>query len=482
LADLKLIMIPDPLYWYRSNTQGRYRTSHWYDNRQPILAAYRKHEFKGLEYAYHLIMAQNVSQWERQGYRTNLRFSPSDAKYLELCDAEPNSEKALSLLARIAASEGRPETGMTLLTGLPHLEFNNQSRRLLDTESSREKVLKVTGTAFTAGHTLTHQELLSLESSTTGPVNDPASLFYVESPDRFFLQAEDSSISLAVLPAGCPAGTVAVSAKISLDQALSEKAEFMIMVCAMHEDPVLAVQTGSAKPSEGYSGWIEVAEPFRPTTIEARLSTPSATPSNLIFAVRNAKGGIKSVLGCFAGINILNSAADAVKRRPRIGAPAHKLRAREWTDKERKSAHLITKYRSDLPLMLLPPEGQGIFLRPSLSGPVVAVIDEGFPAFARRLLAKVEIAHEEASPFEFAIALNLLSKPTQWKPAGPVNAIAFSGWIRVNERFKLHDIKLGLRELISSPLSINLAIRVPKGSAPSPSNAFWRNLIFMWDE
>ena len=289
-------------------------------------------------------------------------------------------------------------------------------------------------------------------------------------------------MSFAVLPAGCPGTTVAVSARVSLDQAISEKTEFMILVCAMHEDPILAIETRSAMRSNGVSGWLSVEKPFEQHVVEARLATPSTEPLNLVLAVRPAGDGFKSVLGCFSDIALLSSITNRAARRPRLGPPPHKLRAREWSEEERKSASLLSSYRSELPPLLFPPEGQGIFLRPNQAGPVVAVITDAFPAFARRLIAKVEIAHEEASPFEFAVALGMPATALEWRAAEPKNALAFSGWKRVEERFKLHDIRLGLRQLVGSPLSIGLAIRLPRGSAPTPSNAFWRKIIFMWDE
>src|SRR5262249_16641642 len=140
-------------------------------------------------------------------------------------------------------------------------------------------------------------------------------------------------------------------------------------------------------------------------------------------------------------------------------------------------------YKSELPLLLFPKEHEGgIFIRPSLAGPVVAAIRYGFPAFAREVLARVEIAHDEASPFEFAMALTPSHAEVNWRGSGPPNALAFSGWVRVKEPFKLHDIKLRLREPVPAPLSISMAVKLPRGSKPSPSNAYWRSLTFSWEE
>ena len=112
----------------------------------------------------------------------------------------------------------------------------------------------------------------------------------------------------------------------------------------------------------------------------------------------------------------------------------------------------------------------------------MAAIYAGFPAFAQELLAQVEIANDEASQFEFAVALTVPGADLTWRASGPKNAAAFSGWVRVEEKFKLNDINVRLHEKMAEALTITLAIRVPRGSSASPANAFWRNLKFFWGD
>jgi len=68
-----------------------------------------------------------------------------------------------------------------------------------------------------------------------------------------------------------------------------------------------------------------------------------------------------------------------------------------------------------------------------------------------------------------------------WKHDAPVGALAFSGWTRVSRPFELHDLKVSIREIDRKWLTIYLAIRLPRGSKPTPSNAFWRKLLLLWD-
>jgi O-antigen biosynthesis protein len=291
LAGLKIRVIPEPLYWYRSSPKSMFRASHWYENVQPILAAYRKHGFAGLEYVYHLALSANTATSEKESYKGSLYYSVSNERHLELAKLDPESDEAISMLAEIAAAEGRDETALSL------------------------------------------------------------------------------------------------------------------------------------------SG-------------------------------QHGREGI---------------------RQPRGVSPLHQRRAREWTEAERRSARLVTKYPSLLPLLLFPPHPEGLFLRPSAEGNVVATLSWVFPPFARGVVATVEIAHEEASPFEFAMALSRPDEVLRWAGDQPPGCLAFSGWLKVDRPFKLRELSMEMKALVRMHLSINLAVRLPEGSEPSPANAFWRKLVITWD-
>ncbi|TIN43813.1 MAG: hypothetical protein E5Y25_15540 [Mesorhizobium sp.] len=154
---------------------------------------------------------------------------------------------------------------------------------------------------------------------------------------------------------------------------------------------------------------------------------------------------------------------------------------RRLTGEELKRAALVTNYPSELPALLVAGDNGGIFLRPSIHGPVVAALNSTFPTFARSVIATVEIAHEDASPFEFAMALGRPEEKLGWKNDTPVGALAFSGWTRISKPFELHDLKVSVREIDRKWLTIYLAIKLPRGSKPMPSNAFWRKLLLVWD-
>jgi glycosyltransferase involved in cell wall biosynthesis len=482
LAGLKLRLIPEVLFWYRISTEGRYRTSHYYDNLIPIVETIAKHGFKGVDYFHHVYVSQNISQYQLESARSNFWYSPSDTRYTELARLEPNSSKAITLLAKIAASENREDTAIGLLAQTGTGDFADAALKIMDEQPLALSAVRVAAASLTADRRLTSDDLLMMETWTNeAGSNRPNS--YVEKPDRLFFVSRGGTISLAVLAAACPTSTKSVLSMVSLQQAGDEAAEFLVLLCPMHDDPIVAARSALKNPKEGSSGWMKVSTPFKPTVLEAFLAIPSPTPMNLVLAIRSSATNSKHALGCFAGTIVRTSIEDRAARRPRLGPPPYRRRARLWTEDERRKAQLATNYESDLPLLLFPKElDDGIFIRPSALGPVAAVIWDGFPAFAREVTASVEIAHDEASAFDFALALTLSSSILDWRTQGPKNPIAFSGWIRVEEKFKLHEIKLRVRELIPTPLAVSIALRLPRRSKPSPSNAYCRSLAFSWDE
>ncbi|MFN4143946.1 DUF6212 domain-containing protein [Aestuariivirga sp.] len=480
LAGLKLRVIPEPLYWYRSSTSGMYRNSHWYDNRLPILAAFRRHGFAGLEHVYHLALSTFVGKTETQMLRENLRYSPSDELHLQLATLDPNAQEALELLAEIAAREGRGSTAITLLG---RARAGNLQRKLESAflpPSPAERALAELGAEFTADAPLALDQLKRFSVS-AGP-GRAAPEAYIEKPDRLYVPASHGTATVAVLAAGCPAGTSLVSAKVALDQAMAVPTEFMILLAPPHLDPVMAVRQAPESAGEGCSGWCRVSYSYEERTIEAFLSLPAAAPMNLVLAVRNAGGGEAiSTLGRFGSITLRRSLGDPHASRPRVGAPPLRQRARLWTDEERKSAVLTTPYESELPLLMFPSYADGLFLRPSREGVVAVQLPWAFPAFARKALASVEITHADASPFAFAIGLSRPMDKVTWKGDVPHGLVAFSGWHVVKDKFKLHEIPVEMREVVKSALHVSLAIRLPKGSSPTPAHSFFRKLVLVWE-
>jgi glycosyltransferase involved in cell wall biosynthesis len=480
LAGLKLRVIPEPLYWYRSSAEGMYRSSHWYSNRLPILEVFRKHGFAGLDHVYDLVLSTFVGDFEINGYRENLKFSISDERFLRLSKLEPNSDEAFELLAEIAAMEGRPDTALVLLGRMQRADYRNRVMDRLAPMAEGDKALADLTTGLSSEKVLSAAELREFVIGSLAS-RDPAPLSYVEVPDRLYLQASPGSVAFVVKGGGFPAGAMSVAATVSLDDALARPAEFLILAAPADVEPRLALRQATEQPADGSSGWCQVSHTHEPRVIAAWMSAPASRPHNLILAVRPISGSEEPNLGCFSAVTVKTVLGTKEARHPRLGPPPARLRAREWTRDEIKSVKLVTNRRSVLPLLLIPPNNEGIFLRPSAEGNVVATLPWGFPPFARKVIGRVEIAHEEASPFEFAMALTRATEAVEWDGERPKQHQAFSGWLRVEEAFRLHELTMEVREPIRTHLAINLAIRLPAGSVPSPAEAYWRQLILAWE-
>jgi glycosyltransferase involved in cell wall biosynthesis len=480
LGGLKLRLIPEPLFWYRVSTQGRYRSSHFYDNQLPILDAFKRSKFKHVENLYKLVLGQNIANFTKESYKANLRYSPSDREFFELSEMQPNSREAIALMARLAANEGRPDTAVGLLASLGVKEFESELDGILKGSLRAQNALASRSSIFASTTVLSANDLLAIRVSSDRP-QDIQPQCYVEPPGKLFFDCVGGSISAAVLSAGIPASTISVSSQVSMVDAVDGELECLLLVCQMFEDPIVAVQSVSDQQRHGNSGWIAIGSDRISSELAIYFSNPTLATSNLVLALRSRTRAGKSLTGCFESISIRVGLEDQVGR-PRLGKSPPGQRGRTWTNDERTSAHLETPYSSQLPLLMFPRDLEdGIFLRPSTQGPVVASIDRGFPAFANRMKAQVEIAHSEASPFEFAVALSLPGTDVRWRASGPKNAVGFSGWIKVEEQFTIRDLEVKLLELIGTPLTISLAIRLSRGSRPSPSNAFWRSLQFFWE-
>lgn len=479
LAGLKLRVVPRPIYWYRSSTTGMFRTSHWYDNRMPTLETYRNYGYKGLEHLYHLALSSHIGKWDMMSLRANLSFSPSDERLLDLCNLLPESDEALDMLASIAAAEGRPDTALVLLAQREGTtSFATQTTGRLAVSSGTETAWAGLSTGMSAETRLGHQDLRMLTVSTLRPEIVPPLCYVEKDPDRLYLKTTQQP-TVATLHAGLPSLTIGITLTVSLDQAITEPTEFLALAAPTHLDPTLAVEQAGRSTMGGSNGWYMLSRPYQTREISVQLPTPSTSSMNLILAARSVSG--KAMTGCFSNIVINRLLAADQAIRPRTNAPPARLRARECTREEFARAQLATEYESPLPLMLIPPEG-GIFLRPSTKGPVVAMLTEFFPAFARRAIGYAEIAHDEASPFEFAMALTRPGDPIDWRREAPKNYIEFSGWKKVEEKFQLHEVVLENRHIVRMPLVLSLAVRVPKGSKPTPANTFWRRLVVAWDD
>jgi glycosyltransferase involved in cell wall biosynthesis len=472
LAGLKIAVVPEALYWYRSDPGSMHLSSNWYECRVPIIEVFRKHKFKGLKLFHDLAVSQNTE--EKPVALWNLDFSPSNAILARLAGVDPLSDEACDILAEAAAAEGRADTAVMLLGQARRPDFKERLAARLSTHSFAERALTEIGADFF------HEELIGHDALRRASViGTTGGLRYTEKPAHIYVEARGENASIIVLPGICPKGTVAVTGWVFLDEVNSSPGDFLLTLTESSVDPIKAVYEQAKR--EGSSGWLRVSRARDPLAAEARLAAPSERSLSVVMATRSVTNGVK-IIGAFSDLKIIRALGAEIMSRPRFSPPPQRLRARELDSAEFARAKLVTPYPSGLPLVLYPPKGEGLFLRPSAQGSVAAVISHSFPPLARKIIASVEIAHEDAGPFEFAIALAAVDQKVDWKRGEPTGVVAFSGWKRIEEKFKLQEVIVEIRERTKAHLSIYLAIRLPKGSRPSPANAFWRRIVFVWDD
>ncbi len=480
LSGMKLRVIPESLYWYRSSADSMWRNSHWYDNRQPIINLYREHGFEKLELLLNLVISRDVAEFEKNLMHSNLNYSESNRDFAKLSDMDSNSETAIDLLSSIAINDGRVNTAKNLFGRIGTAGLGQVSLTGFKSRTDIENALLEFDLGLSAEIPLKETELRQFQIYSY-PESENVPLSYVED-SKLYLHANSGNLSIAVLSAGCPKFCTGVLLDVSLDQAITHATEFIALIVPMGDDPITAIHESNYEPNTGCSGWVKLTQPHQKKTIKVTLNAPLDGPMNLVVATRLEESGDGNfTTACFSGIRMSISIGGEEFSRPRGRVPEGRQRARELTQNELCYARLATDYPSRLPLLILPTEG-GLYLRPSSNGIVVAALDGVIPPYVKKILGKVEVADEDSSPFELSMAVALPDRPTIWRDNGPENCIAFSEWKKVERKSQLHDINLDLNDICKYPLTLQLAIRLSSKSKAAPASAHWRKLIIAWED
>lgn len=488
LHDLKIRIIPDATYWYRSSAEGMYRSSHWVESRLPILRLFERYKYKGLSHIYQLLISQNTGDAERHGYQFRLKFDHSNARYKSLCDFVPDSDEALAFLASIATAEGRSDTALNLLGQMRAQNFAELSKSILLAPSAEQTALKEEPLAPA------HVEIFDVESLkgfsiASSDIGADAPLSFVEVPGQIIVQSEPDAMIVATLIAALPVGSIGLSFEAVLMDELSSPIEILAGLVKSVQTTDAASPDGSLQGGQDIlasSDWVELNHDFHSRKISRKitlnLENPCQVPVTLAICVRHSTTTTpphQTLVG-FRKMSRTRFVGLGQPRRPRMGPPPTRNFARALTTEELGSAILGTAYDGKENYLEFPEFEKGFLLKPSRDGVVVAVLAWTFPAFAKGVVASVEIAHEDASPFEFAISLARPSVLGEWNFNGPLSSEAFSGWKRVERKFELHEVALELAEARRYDLTICAAIRLPEGSVVEPAESYFRKIVLTW--
>lgn len=475
MGGLEIVNIPEPLYWYRSAPDGMNRNAEWVRNRKPIIEVFKKHKFENISMFLDLGIKSNIPSHEKQLNLWNLELRVKDDRYIRLSAGPAGSSDAIKLLAEIAAREGRADTAISLLghTGLSDFTSNVAAMLKSGEGDATPELYSALSRELVIG-----SEAMRLAIVSSYPQSGSDTLAYIEqSPDQLFLEAKGSAITMALFKGVCSSEFVRASAMVSLvDEYKAHPIE--VQLVALDSEGMTASDLVAKLESEG--AWSGISRLHQPREIEMSPFQKESRP-DLLLAIR-CIGRLEaaSALASIYDIKVVHVVASG-SRHPRMNAPLERQRTRRLTRDDLKRAVLATNYPSQLPLLLIDKGDGGIFLRPHEKGPVIATLDSAFPSYARSVVATVEIAHDEASPFEFAMALARPEDVLNWKGDRPSGALSFSGWTRVTRPFELHEIRLTIDQIDRKWMTIHLAIRLPRGSKPMPSNAFWRKFVIVWD-
>ncbi|TGT68611.1 glycosyltransferase family 2 protein [bacterium M00.F.Ca.ET.159.01.1.1] len=267
LAGLKIRPIPKPLYWYRSKSNGMFRTSNWYDNRRPIVEAFRSGRFDGAEQVYQLAIAQNTARPEIESARENLRYTPAYRRYLDLCDLEPNSNAAIETLAAIAASTGRPDTAASLL-----------ERDV--SEADQDPAGRADGS-----YTLTCQALRNARLLTQR-ISDLPLLLVAPDDGGIFLRPHVEGPVVASLDHQFLPFFRGIEATVEVAHADAPAIDFALAL--VRPDQIIDWHQDLATQTIAFSGWATVRDKFARHRLKVALRARRRIPLSVIVAVRFA--------------------------------------------------------------------------------------------------------------------------------------------------------------------------------------------------
>jgi glycosyltransferase involved in cell wall biosynthesis len=266
LAGLKIRTIPKPLYWYRSKPDGMFRTSNWYDNRLPVLEAFRSSQSDDVRLLHHLAIAQNTHRSEIESARENLKYAPGNRKYLELCDIEPNSDAAIEKLASIAGSIGRPDTAATLL-GRPATYHNAPDRP------------DVGGSSIILDYDILRSARLLTPRVSALPL-----LLVAPDDGGVFLRPHADGAVAASLDHQFPAFFRKVEAIVEIAHADAPAMDFGLALA--RPDQTIDWQQDIGAQTIAFSGWVSIEDRFVRHPLVAALRTRRKMPLSIVLAVR----------------------------------------------------------------------------------------------------------------------------------------------------------------------------------------------------
>lgn len=474
LEGLHVQVVPEPLYWYRSNPEGMYRSSHYYDNRQPIISLFRRYGFPNLERTHQLAISGGLADGDRKSLYYNLHWDPANARMMALAELAPNSDEAIRLLAEIAAGEGRSETTFGLLGNKALTVETDRVLGWAENSNLPQQLLGQSAASLLRSVRLDPERLSGLLVVAEGSAGG-RSVAHVEGT-QLILDVRMTGTTTAALANAFPKGTVRLFATIEIDPELPNPVEARL-VASSFEPELDAVAPGPG------GEWRRISQPHERLELQALLPEASDGPVSLVLQARTAGGAGQAT----TQIAVSDIGADFLVgpdqvRRPRRQPGEDRQRAKSLGPAEVATARLLTNYPADTTEMVLLPGDQGLLLRANRWGMNLALLPHAFSAFARRMVAQVELRDIDAPPLEIAMALSKPEEYIEWRTGEPDGAVGFSGWMTIRDPFELRTLSARVAATTRMQLNVQLAIRPLVAPTPGPVGVTFRKFVLSWTD
>jgi len=221
-----------------------------------------------------------------------------------------------------------------------------------------------------------------------------------------------------------------------------------------------------------WSGWTRAESDGAPTKLSLAIPDPFAAPLDLFLLSRCGEGHRPE------GSVIWRSVSARILINGTMSPSAIELETRTVpiSESARAGAVLLTNASGHATPVFVP--GEKILLRPIIGKTVLARYPRALPSGARGIRCRFSIEHEESGDVEFGFWLRPCSMPAE--DSGTLTSHgAFSGWIKVQDRFKLHQATLQLPKPTDEEFDLYLATRVQGLANAGNCRAMWHELHYL---
>jgi glycosyltransferase involved in cell wall biosynthesis len=471
LSGLRLELVPEPIFWYRTQSVEGPNRSADFDNRRRILEAYSGQKIELFKHMIETVLQVNQSNSER--LRDALAGLSSGAREIALrvsSSFESNSEDALHGLVQFFLERREVDEAIDFAL------YNNRAL-LADAIGSAKLAAETVALDAVRRHTLDlwHEVVLTddvrqrIRTVPAFPAQD-----FVQPSDAIAGHSIESGVTILKAAAACPPGVSLVRA-VARVQGPSLPAVFLALVVSTPKARLLISEHGiESNEAFWWSGWIPASERGKSLELQVPVIEAGKEVLDLHFLCKTSEGGThpegkitwESVA---AAISVDGTITESAIESSEVATPV----PRDVIDQG-----ILLTQNPDFPFPLFVP-GEATLLHP-LPGRRTALVR--LPGAVRpgtkAVRSVVSLERAEAHPVQFAV----WSRPSP-APVMSENeftaADAFSGWFSVRDTFRRHSFTLTLGGCARESMDLYLATRVVEYPDVHFCHAVWHELLLV---